>query len=200
MKPGCWLSCSQESAIGLHWTRSIQSISPHTIALRSILIWSSHLCLGLHCDLFPCGVHDKTVYAFLCLPMRATCSAHLILFMIILFIFVQGYKLWSSLLCRFNEWLNINAIKWISSNLDCNIQVFIFRQDINGAARRSVKFLICEWVFRFEIYLRLSAVIMKNTLVTYRVFQQFCIFVGRFLTVPDLVPRVLLSLTTTSAV
>jgi hypothetical protein len=37
----------------LSWTKSIQSIPPHPICLRSILILTSHLCLGLHNGLFP---------------------------------------------------------------------------------------------------------------------------------------------------
>jgi hypothetical protein len=43
----------------LHWSlscaRSIQSIPPHSISLRSILILSTHLRLGHPCGLFPSG-------------------------------------------------------------------------------------------------------------------------------------------------
>jgi hypothetical protein len=52
---------------------------PKPISLRSILIPSSHLRLGLPSGLFPSGFPAKTLYTFLPSPMRATCPIHLIL-------------------------------------------------------------------------------------------------------------------------
>jgi hypothetical protein len=54
--------------------------TPKPISLRSILIPSSHLLLGLPSGLLPSGFHTKTLYTFLSSPMRATCPAHLIRF------------------------------------------------------------------------------------------------------------------------
>jgi hypothetical protein len=48
--------------------------------LRSILIPSSHLRLGLQSALFSSGLPTKTLYTFLSPPIHATCPAYLIRF------------------------------------------------------------------------------------------------------------------------
>jgi len=84
----------------LSWARCIQSM-PSPISLTSILILSSHLCLGLPSGFYPSGFPIKILYSFLISPMRATCSAHLIHFDIVtLIIFVIANKLWSCFLCN----------------------------------------------------------------------------------------------------
>jgi hypothetical protein len=73
----------------LPWARSIQSIPPYPISLRSILILSSHLRLNLPRGLFPPDFPTKIL-----LPMRATCPAHLIVLdLIILIILGEQYVL-----------------------------------------------------------------------------------------------------------
>jgi hypothetical protein len=51
--------------------------APHPTSLTSILILSSHLCLGLSSGLLPSGFPTKTLYATILFPIRATCPTHL---------------------------------------------------------------------------------------------------------------------------
>jgi len=44
------------------WASPIQSIYPHPTSWRSVLILSTHLCLGLPSGLFPSGFPTKTLY------------------------------------------------------------------------------------------------------------------------------------------
>ena len=65
--------------LSLCWASSIQSILPHPISWRSILMLSSHLHLGLPSGLFPSSFPTKTLYTPLLSRLHATCPSSLIL-------------------------------------------------------------------------------------------------------------------------
>jgi hypothetical protein len=96
----------------------IQSMPSHPISLRSILILSTHLRLGLPSGLFLSEFPTNILYAFFFSPIRATSPAHLIPFnLIILIILGEEYKLWRSLHYRCSK---------CSWNLSKNLQISQF--------------------------------------------------------------------------
>jgi len=71
------LPCSQEPTTGAY--PEPHAFSPHLLTLfplRSTVILSSHLCLGLLSGLFPSGFPTKILYALLVSPMCTTYPAH----------------------------------------------------------------------------------------------------------------------------
>jgi hypothetical protein len=92
---------SQEPAIGPYPEPPESTLPPRLISLRSSLILTSHLCVGLPSGLFPLGFPTNTLYTSLFFPMRVTCLAHLIFIDLICpMLFGDVYKLWSSSLCN----------------------------------------------------------------------------------------------------
>ena len=81
------------------WDESTEFLVLISISLRSNLILSSHLCLGLANDLFPVGLSAEILKALLPSYNLTTWRAHLnILDLITLTLLGERYKLWSSLL------------------------------------------------------------------------------------------------------
>jgi hypothetical protein len=66
----------------LHWSLSwaifIQSYKPTLISLRSVLILTSRLCLGLPSNIFLSSFPQKILYAIFFALLRATCYTHII--------------------------------------------------------------------------------------------------------------------------
>jgi len=71
MEPKGSLPCSQWPTNGLYSEPHASSLHlPIIISLTSIIMLSSHLCLGLLSGLFPSGFSTKIYYVFLNHPMH----------------------------------------------------------------------------------------------------------------------------------
>jgi hypothetical protein len=94
MGPEGLLPSSQELSTGPYPERDQSSPHyPHPTSLRSVLILSSHLRLGLPSALLP-RLSNQNRICFPLLPLRGTCPTHLILLdLIILIILDEEYKL-----------------------------------------------------------------------------------------------------------
>ena len=82
--------------------RLIQYMRPHPTYWRSILISSSHLCLGLPSGLFPSGFPTKTLYTPLLSPVWTKYHTHHILLdLITQTVLGEQYRSLCSSLCNF---------------------------------------------------------------------------------------------------
>jgi hypothetical protein len=96
-----------------HWflyrARCFQPTPSYPTSLRSILILSSHLHLGLTSGVFLSDYPIKLLYAFLISPMCATWPAHLILLhLITLIIFCEAYSYEALYYAIFSSFLSLH--------------------------------------------------------------------------------------------
>jgi hypothetical protein len=88
------------STTACHWSLFwANKFSPHLRPIHLVYIFTlcSHPCLGFQSCLFPSRFTTKTLQAFFFSPMSAKCPGHIILLrLIILVIFGEEYKSWSS--------------------------------------------------------------------------------------------------------
>jgi hypothetical protein len=76
----------------LSWVRPTQSTSLHPTSPISILILSTHLCLGLPSGLFPSGFSTNNLWVFLYSPIRL--SKESVQVQGLCKLFVTGFFLW----------------------------------------------------------------------------------------------------------
>jgi len=101
MEPEGSLPHSQVSATYLYPGPAGFSPYSHIPFLKSILILSSELSLGLSSGLFPSVFPTKTLYTPLFFPIRATCPAHILFEFMTRIILGEEYRSISSSLCSF---------------------------------------------------------------------------------------------------
>ena len=93
--------------LSLSWASPIQSIYPHPTSWRSILILSTHLCLGLPNGLPPSGFPTKTLYTPLSSPHPYPPHSQPISFFLIL----SPAQYWVRSTNHLLRWSNISVVK-----------------------------------------------------------------------------------------
>jgi hypothetical protein len=110
MEPAASLSCSQELVLASILSQMTQVHTKHPISVRSILMFFSHLRLGLPSCIFPSRFPTKPPYACLVCSMHATSVANFILFDLIILIIQPG------------EHICVNiSLCWCPDTVPCNI-------------------------------------------------------------------------------
>jgi hypothetical protein len=132
MEPEGSLQHAQEPATCLlPCAKSIKFTSSQPISLRSILLLSPHLRLGLPSGLCPSGSPTEVPCAPLLSPVRATCSTHLILNgLITRIVFSEQYKSRSPSFhtCLPSSCFVARRPKYLPQHHICNTQLVFFPQ------------------------------------------------------------------------
>jgi hypothetical protein len=114
--------------LSLSWAGSVQSIPPHPISPRYILILFSYHCLG-PTGLFPSSFFTKILYAFVFSPMHVTFRFYLILLDLIILIilgeeFIYGpFYFWQNKIT--DAWHQSPSLDTILSHFHQSLMLFL---------------------------------------------------------------------------
>jgi hypothetical protein len=97
VEPADLSSYLQGTATGPYPEPNGSNLYPQPVSLKSILIPSSHLRLGLPSGLFTLGFPTKTLYTFLSSVMHATCSSLMRLY---IYLYFTSLDLYPTVSCR----------------------------------------------------------------------------------------------------